>query len=232
MVALPTRRAALVAGADSLLALSRDNHYRSPVGTPTVDPSLLADFICTYTSNSFRDAVATTGKFLYRGESNIHRPTILAPEPDLLLEGTYDDPAALVYFQCLEKRLKSDNVLARPSLGHIATTDKSEAAQWGESVTIWPIGGSLSYVWPAREKVFFPAPNTCPSDELAVNHDLAIALELGHEVLFASELVTGDKIPKEFLGQKHESAFLVVPAQFERFLKELVRKPNFTIHQP
>lgn len=196
-----------------------------------MNPSLLADFICTYTSNTFRDAVATTGKFLYRGESNIQRPAILVPEPDLLLAGTYDDSAALVYFQCLEKRLKPGNILARPSLGHIATSDKSEAAQWGEAVTIWPIGGFLSYVWPLQDKVFFPAPTACPSDELAINHDLAVALEAGHEVLFASEFVTGDRIPKEFLGQLPESAFLVVPAQFESFLTELVRKPCFTTYQ-
>lgn len=146
---------------------------------------------------------------------------ILAPEPDLLMPGTYDDPGALMYFQCLEKRLlNTGNILARPSLGHIATSDKSEAAQWGEAVSIWPIGRTLSFVWPRHRKVFCPTSTTCLGDEIAINHELAIALELGHEVLFASMPTNG--------GEGLESAFLAVPAEFESVLVQLAKKPAFT----
>ena len=217
MMILTNRRAALVAVVNTMLSLSGDIHWYDG---STLHPTSLEDFICTYTPKAYRDAVAATGKFLYRGESSLHKPTILFPEPDLLVADTYDDPGALIYFQCLEKRLKSsEKVLARPSLGHIGTSDKIEAARWGEPVTIWPIGGTLSFVWPRHEKVFFPSPTHCPSDELAVDYGLALALELGHEVLFATVPPNDNEAPK--------SPFLAVPAQYELALVELAKKPEF-----
>ena len=221
MIVIPSRRAVLVAGASTILALSDGGNSHQY----DVSPSSLSDLICNYTPRAFRAAVAATGTFLYRGENDIYPPMILAPKPDLLLPGTYDDPTALAYFQCLEKRLLAAHIDARPSLGHIATSDKSEAAQWGDAVTIWPMGESLSYVWPRREKVFFPAPTQCPSDELAINRDLEVALKQGHEVLFYSEFAKGTMLPKEFPGAT--SAFLAVPARFESSLFDLIKKPEF-----
>lgn len=266
MVAIPSRRAALTAGASTLLNLSGDHHHPLGYSNNIIDivsssspaQQLCSNLICNYTPLAFRTAVAATEKFLYRGEGDdIAQPTILAPPPDLLLPGTYVDPAALYYFQCLEQRLIEDNTntndtyngrprrinrnnnCARPSLGHIATSDRKEASQWGQAVTIWPMGESLSFVYPLKRKVFFPYASTttttattkeCRSeDELAMNHDLAFALEQGHEVMFASEFTArGQTLPKMIPGGRSvKSAFLVVPAEFEDSLLELIKTEEF-----
>jgi hypothetical protein len=199
--------------------------------------SLLSEIICNFTPKAFRHAVAKSGCFLYRGENSrifSSGGRILCPQPDLLLEGTYSDPIALAYFQCMEMRLDGASSAARPSTGHIAISDISEASQWGEVVSVWPLGTSLSYVWPLKRKVFFPAASPtpghqeCVEDEIAINHDLATALRLGHEVLFASSFDPGSALPSSTaIARNKKSAFLAVPGRFENIIFDLMKKPEF-----
>ena len=197
-----------------------------------------ADLICTYTPSSFRRAVQQTDRFLYRGVetddddevsssfSSVNRPRIRHPAPDLLVKGTYEDPRALWYFRCLEDRLlssssSSSSVLARPSNGHIATSDRSEAKRWGPVFSVWPLGRDWSFVWPKDRPTFFPAKydrgnddnnpahqnggivtdtrtpsplSSCQEDEdvLVVDADLVEALTQPREVLFASRFDSQD----------------------------------------
>jgi hypothetical protein len=150
----------------------------SSISSSTDAVADLAMFLCHSTPSNFRRAIQQSGgRFLYRGaeagcdgdadSSNYVSSTIgtiCNPQPDLLLPGTYDDPDALVYFQCLEERLTrtttarrtttkllinddadndddynknngSDRVdVALPSTGHIGTSDSNIAKQWGDTV--------------------------------------------------------------------------------------------------
>jgi hypothetical protein len=161
------------------------------------------DFIDLYCPSTFKDAVIESGCFLYRGEEGILQPTFLAPPPDLLESSTYNDDNALVFFSCLERELKSSHHLARPSTGHIGTSNSTAAEGWGNVVSIWPAGSSISYVFPMTRTLFFPG--TCQDDFFVVNRDLPLALKLGKEVLFATQ------------GLKYfpESSFLAIPATYD-----------------
>lgn len=168
----------------------------------------LAEWICLYTPKSFRKAVQETRNFLYRGADNDVEGgsyyLLQQPEPDLLLPETYgNDPSAVKYFECLEARLGRSNnrpFQAKPSNGHIATSDPTEAAKWGDIVSVWPLGGRTdddewSYVWPRDRNVFYPKQNggeECLSDTLVVNVGLEEALRMkSREVLFATATNSG-----------------------------------------
>jgi hypothetical protein len=95
------------------------------------------------------------------------------PPPDLLIQETHGtDRAALEYFECLERQLlllprttttsrRNNNnnpkprLVARPSNGHIATSNPIEAGKWGPIVSIWPLGSQWSYVWPRDRPLFY-----------------------------------------------------------------------------
>lgn len=167
------------------------------------------------------------------------------PPPDLLLPETYDnDPFALDYFQQLEAFLGSTSVsealpatsvlsIAKPSNGHIATSDPSEAGKWGNVVSIWPLlpvarrrndnGGAqqqsaiFSYVWPRNQPVFY-APDTLKLQSnknrkqidfeyLVQNERLQDALEAadGREVMFSFST---------------SAAFVTVPIDLDQLLRE------------
>ena len=190
-----------------LIALSEPTQSISPI-----------DIIANYTPREFRNAVSRTGRFLYRGESSIDTFEIIAEEPDLLIPGTYDSPDALDYFRCLERRLSVSGTSAIPSRGHIATSDRIEAAKWGEPVSIWPLGETLAWVWPKQASTLFPSSAKCPKDELAIDHDLEMALRLGHEVLFTSAFESPTAVPG-FVGTVPESAFLAVSSKHEKELR-------------
>jgi len=214
----------LSTGAGAVLAWYSNKGARQDV---IVNPSSVENFICNYTPHAFRVAVAETKTFLYRGENDIYQPIVLSPEPDLLFPETYDNDDALEYFKCLERRL-NPRIDARPSLGHVATSDKSEAEQWGQSVSIWPLGDFFSYVWPRDSKVFNSSPIHCPNDELVIERDLKMALKQGHEVLFASKFTVGGRRPKELLlGRHKKSSFLALPAHYEECLLDLTETPEF-----
>ena len=120
----------------------------------------VAKFIATSTPRAFREAVAQAqGTFLYRGQqqpTSTNSPIIMAghvcsPLPDLLFQETYDSKEALEYFQCLEEYLALQNIVAKPSTGHIGTSSKKNAQEWGNVVSIWPLGTQLSFVYPKRK---------------------------------------------------------------------------------
>lgn len=217
MVALCTRRVFVTGGAILSHLLNID--------APSTDS--VSKLICDFTPRAFRVAVAESGRFLYRGEIGVSRADgkILCPEPDLLFADTYEDPAALEYFRCLERRLISLNVRARPSTGHIGTSKVSEAARWGDAVSVWPLGTELSFVWPTSGELFYPTvflTKSCPNDDLAINRDLTIALEQGHEILFASSFGnTNNELSQCPLSAQDTSAFLAV--QSSKFDDDLFR---------
>ena len=164
----------------------------------------IAEFIVSNTPKEYRVAVRNSGgKFLYRGDdydtidtdatSKVHRRNrridgrIDNPNPDLLEIETYgNDTAAVRYFQRLEQRLLLLNInntitnmfVAKPSNGHIATSDPNEANKWGNVVSVWPLLGStnssvtsstsdeqgggtslFSYVWLKNRSTFYPNNN-------------------------------------------------------------------------
>jgi hypothetical protein len=226
MVVLGSRRALLIVGTSTCTTWLH-------LGDIGISSTFLPTFICNYTPQVFRLAVAATWCFLYRGETTIashHGATVLDPEPDLLLPGTYDDPSALAYFQCLEQRLQHRGSTARPSTGHIATSDVSQASQWGQAVSVWPLGDSMSYVWPRRNEVFFPTTRkyNCPGDDLAIDQDLSLALNLGHEILFKSKFQGTDSLPAVLTGPR-TSAFLAIPVSFDATLRGIAKRPEFIL---
>ena len=178
----------------------------------------IVTMLCKYTPRQLREAVRDSGgHFLYRGNDEA-APWICHPEPDLLREGTYDDPQALFYFQCLEGRLSG--VPARPSTGHMATSVVDDAALWGEVVSIWPLGSHLSFVWPRNERTFVPD-STCPGSELVIDRDLSLALKEGREILFASWFDSNDVLP-EGVSLTWISAFVSIPSRFDKELLHLL----------
>jgi hypothetical protein len=139
------RRAVLLAGA--LLAGSSWFQASTPaMMTTTMTSDDWADWICAYTPPSFRHAVQASNHFLYR--EAVDNNGILQHTLHQICSSrkTFDDPAALEYFECLEQRLDQASVRARPSKnGHgVATSDPNEAGQWGPVVSVWPFWGPSS----------------------------------------------------------------------------------------
>ena len=134
---------------------------------------------------------------------------------------TYDDIDALDYFKCLEAVLvstsKTDKIRARPSNGHIGTSNKSDADPWGIPVSIWPLGASFSYVWPINRKLLYPS--RCQDDDnIVVDKDLTVALALGKEVLFATTSPS---------GVYNESAFLAIPATHDNVIRRNLERRRY-----
>ena len=202
-------RRAWLRGAASITALC----FQEDAGARNLPFVQAVDLIRQYCPTEFREAVRQSGgHFLYRGEAIGESPTILAPEPDLLISSTYDDSKALEYFQCLEKQLA--NVDARPSKGHIGTADRADAEPWGTPVSVWPLGNRISYVWPKDRKLIYPG-GDCPKDNaLVVNKGLSNALREGKEVLFASMPLS--------LCSKPASSFLAISAEYDDDLREIL----------
>jgi hypothetical protein len=143
---------------------------------------------------------------------------VLNPAPDLLLPSTYkNDPKALEYFTCLEKDLVQGEVQARPSTGHIGTANKADAEPWGSPVSVWPLGDTISYVWPKSRNLLYPG--TCPDRDLVSDEGLEDALSLGKEVLFATFSNSESSI-----GIQRNSSFLVVPSSYDERLVAALSK--------
>ena len=185
------------------------------------------------------------------------------PEPDLLLPETYNNnPLALSYFQCLEQRLsqssppsstststsgnninnnKDKNIdVARPSNGHIGTSDSKEAGRWGgDVVSIWPLGDTISYVWPqdrqtfcdvdlattstiistkTRKEQLSPTTTVCQDDRLVINQRLVDALVLPREVLFTTTTGWRENTP---------APFLAIPMEYDTILRNELNKVNY-----
>lgn len=226
-----------------MLLLPRRAWIGGLVSTTLCSSSVLiedvAKFILTNTPRDFLEAISNTnGNFLYRGEQAPEAKqsmagTICSPAPDLLLEGTYgDDVKALQYFECLEQYLSKQDtdIVAKPSTGHIGTSDPRVARQWGDVVSVWPLGDSLSYVYPKDQSTFYPdcacqqADNDKESSQYVMDTDLETALVSQKEVLFASwysktQSKSGSTIPS--------SAFLAVPQRHDKKLKEILESMNY-----
>eukprot|EP00980_Cylindrotheca_fusiformis_P011417 scaffold2644_cov129-Cylindrotheca_fusiformis.AAC.7 len=190
-----------------------------------------ADLICTMTPPSFRESVKMTQHFLYRGGDLLSCPNIASADPDLLVEGTYEDITALAYFECLENELGA--FPARPSTGHVATSDPTEASKWGDPVSVWPLGTSWAYAWPRERNVFFP-PNsnsTCRQSDIVLSLQLEQALLHDREVLFASWFENGS----QHLGRSQpfsslQSAFLTIPMSADDEVKRELKKREYGIN--
>lgn len=230
----------------------------------TITTSELAQFVVTHTPRTVLEAVKDSGgKFLYRGEeardscyqeqvvveSTTSSTSLLVricnPPPDLLMAETYDyDPVALDYFQRLETSLTQQfAIIAKPSIGHIATSDPQEAGNWGNVVSIWPLElqsnysnnknnfnpqaqppqQRFSFVWPADRSVFYAneTKNNTQNDATALvaNARLRTVLEAkeGREVLFAS--FTN--------GRQSSAVFLAIPAELDNALREELERIGY-----
>lgn len=146
-LALSLKRGLLLA---SLAGISRTATFplpvyasdRSSLGTPRE----IANFIrsnCAFTLQAVKQA----GSVLYRGEGNTSAATafIATPPPDLLLPDTYAEygPIAADYFRTLDQALPALHVAG----AHLASTDATEASQWGVVHSCWPLDHGLHYAW-------------------------------------------------------------------------------------
>jgi len=188
----------------------------------TTTPSLTewADLICGSTPESFRRAIQETNHFLYRGAEGKDLWGVQQPKSDLLSLDTYDEDAALIYFERLEKQLSVNHRwVACPSNGHIATSNPEEAGRWGAVVSVWPLGTEWSYVWPKDQSLFWSEGGG--ADALVIDQNLQRALTTDKEVLFASHFQS-----QSFSGVSL-SAFISVPQQYDETLRGVLQSRNY-----
>ena len=198
-------------------------HSCSLVFLPSDPNDCVVDLLCRYTPPEFRLAACQSSQFLYRGE-NVMEPSILHPDPDLLVYGTYPDntaKSALEYFTCLEARLESR---AAPSTGHVGTTTYEDAATWGGVVSVWPLGNHLSYVYPQNSNIFFPG--DC-RDDMVVDRDLAAAFALGREVLFTTWFDDEAIDPPPGIVSTWTAAFVAIPSRHDAKLKWSLERRHY-----
>jgi hypothetical protein len=233
MVALSSRRA-IIGGACALLSPSATLHMpdNAAIAMPPAvwnpdELSQVAELICTSTPYTFRAGVFKSGgRFLYRGDddsaSDYEFGRICHPLPDLLVPGTYPEKNALAYFECLEAQLLYQMV--RPSNGHVGTPTASDAAVWGNVVSIWPLGSELAYAWPRYRTAFFASDRKkqCPGDKIQLDSGIKTALLEDREILFASCYKPRDNIPS-FVESSWVSAFVAVPIQYDDELRRMLR---------
>jgi hypothetical protein len=203
----------------------------------------VVDLICTSTPPIFREAVfKSRGRFLYRGDddddstaSNNNKNEfgrLCHPLPDLVVPGTYSETNddALNYFQCLERQLLYQDV--RPSNGHLGTPKASDAAAWGQVVSIWPLGSELAYAWPRYRTAFYDPSGAsgqnnkqCPGDKIQLDSGLKSALLDGRELLFTSWYKQRRDKPKppSFVDSSWISAFVAVPIQQDAELRRMLQ---------
>jgi hypothetical protein len=223
---LTDRRAIIISNVLWTFLVSNHNNNSNNIKNNTFIFTLeaAAHVICSDTPKPFRQAVwSSGGHFLYRGSaalSSTNKITVEHPPPDLLLPNTYDDPKALTYFQCLERQLDPSVVVARPSTGHVGTSNVQEAAQWGSVVSVWPLGSELSYLWPLDRQTLFPG--QCPDrrHDLVCNVGLSKALAQRREVLFASWY-------DDDIDVISSSAFVSVPFTLDVPLKDMLERLHY-----
>lgn len=218
MVALD-RRAWLMGAASTTFTA-----FKTPSGDlhpSSFSLSQAMELVSGYSPTEFRKSVMDSGHFLYRGET-VRGPTLLHPQPDLLLPGTYgDDPDALKYFECLERQLSS-RTQARPSTGHIGTGNSGDASLWGSPVSVWPLGDRFSYVWPKQRDLIYPG-GVCPDEDgLRIDSGLSTALEQNKEVLFASWFEQDRNLP-----MFATSSFVAIPSSYDEEVRDLLFRRRY-----
>ncbi len=99
---------------------------------------------------------------------------------------------------------------AKPSTGHIAVANQTEAGLWGVAHSCWPTG-SFNYAWLQNARLLYaddrcadPSPRCLDSLGIRVNEGLEEALQRGHEVLLQAP------------------AFILVPAAADPTLRALL----------
>jgi hypothetical protein len=192
----------------------------------------VVEFICSSTPRTFREGVFKSGgSFLYRGDDcsddndNSKFGRICHPPPDLLVPGTYPEKDALAYFECLEAQLLYQTV--RPSNGHLGTPTASDAAVWGNVVSIWPVGSEFSYAWPRYRTAFYTSgKKQCPGDKIQLDSGFKSALLEGREILFTSWYKERDKIPS-FVDSSWTCAFVAVSIQHDDELRRMLQLKKY-----
>ena len=248
-------------------------------GRSAVKVRELAKILIEVTPKTLRRAVQRSGgRFLYRGSTSSSSSSsndssspddgngrcrvvfeanelgtvrLCDPQPDLLLPETYgNDPRALLYFQCLEERLRlrrgqqqqmrqqQPSFCVSPSNGHIGTSDPNVASQWGDSVvSVWPIGDEISTVWPTDTNVFYlPTASvnldskSCPQDErLVIDRRLEEALRRqDREVMFSTRTTSFTSVSDSngVISFKY-SPFMTVPIGYDGELRHELETMNY-----
>lgn len=186
--------------------------------------------------------IASDYHFLYRGVPNL-KPKQIQTErltPDLLLEGTYgnDNNNALEFFQTLQNVLQ--NEVINPSNGHLATSSKTDAEEWGVAGSIWPMnsnyntdsngssnsngfGGEVGrdrgahYAWFNDKQLFYPRPSTNTNAILSRENIIIDGKDCGKESL--EDALRAESC--EVLIASEE--FLVVPASMDSVLRDALK---------
>lgn len=163
---------------------------------------------------TFRHAVSDAkGRFLYRGEEAVTFPTVLSPKSDLLDIETYGEEKAVAFFLWMEREMEGDAAI-RPSVAHIGVARKRVAQQWGNPVSVWPLGETFHYLWPKNRDLIYPGVQS--RDSLVIDRDLSDALSHGKEIMFVS-----------FGSKRQRSSFLAVPAENDKIVRTLLEARSY-----
>ena len=197
------------------------------------------------------------------------------PAPDLLLPETYGyDPLALRYFEELEAFLSSSSssfsatpnanvdvaatphsstkIIAKPSNGHIATSDALEAGKWGKIVSTWPLLPStiessinpnninnnsaiFSYVWPRNRSVFYESSSssnneTSTTTKTIQNKNLLVVNEKLQDALTAKggrEVLFAFAPSSTTIAATASAAFLAIPGELDVALRDELERIDY-----
>ena len=157
------------------------------------------------------------GLFLYRGISHlqndeIRTETMGRETSDLLVEGTYDSPDALPFFQSIQNILENETV--NPSNGHLTTSSAIDAGKWGVAASIWPRNGA-HYAWFQDGGLFYPRSISSNGGSVVQREDIIVdGKDCGKESL--EDALRSESC--EVLLATDE--VLVVPAAMDQQLRE------------
>jgi len=221
-----SRRIFLLSSTSAIAAGLLSNNDSSVKDSTSMSTSLLnlnqaIQWIDDNCDRRFLHAVVSSDyQFLYRGgpqkAKNKKGGFLLTEKPDLLSTGTYPLPQtddALLYFQELENLLASEKV--KPSNGHLTTTSIEDAAQWGDSYSVWPLQGA-HYIWLENKGLFFP-----PSGLKALSRNDFIVDGRDCGKMSLEDALCAKKC--EVMINSSENMFLMVPASMDEELKNLLK---------
>lgn len=195
---------------------------------PTLERAIrLIDTSC---DRAYLHAVVASGyRFLYRGVPPAKNavlagtPTVRVEPCDLLDPTTYGSADAVRYFSALEEQMvkgEEGPLPVRPSNGHLATTYASDAAQWGEAASIWPLGNNVHFAWYEDRGNFWPK-HAMPAAKAGggeVGRVIVDGIDCGHVNLV--DALEGEGCEVLFRADK----FLAVPITMEKELRDGLRQ--------